>query len=519
MNYQLKGHILWVDDEIHHLKPHILFLESKGYKVSTATNGNDADVLNKNNRYDLILLDQTMPGIDGMETLQKIKIQRISIPVIMITKSEDEWLMDEAISQQVNQFLIKPVSPNQIYIACKQILEKNKIIEDRTTSDYLKDFQKINDDLDNIISTDDWWDLYIRLVQWQLKFDEYGDSGLSNILDEQIESCNKAFSYFIENNYEGLTRKTDNSLLSPGIFQNYLLPLINNNQKVCMIVIDCMRCDQFLSVLPYLESLFNIELSYHISLLPSATPYSRNAIFSGLYPDELIKKYPNQKELFINHADGLNKYEHKFLLDQLDRHDVSNKRVHYHKIWAIEEGKKFRKKINDYLEKDVLALVVNFVDMLAHDSSKMDVLKEIVPDESGYRLAVKSWIENSWFSDVIKILSQSDFHVIITSDHGSIRVNKDIMVSADRDASSGVRYKYGRNLNTNNKNAFVMNQPERYKLPVLGPQFNYLIAKNDAYFLYPNDANRYKNKLQNSFQHGGISMEELLVPVLVMKGY
>ena len=181
MNYQLKGHILWVDDEIHHLKPHILFLESKGYKVSTATNGNDADVLNKNNRYDLILLDQTMPGIDGMETLQKIKIQRISIPVIMITKSEDEWLMDEAISQQVNQFLIKPVSPNQIYIACKQILEKNKIIEDRTTSDYLKDFQKINDDLDNIISTDDWWDLYIRLVQWQLKFDEYGDLSLIHI--------------------------------------------------------------------------------------------------------------------------------------------------------------------------------------------------------------------------------------------------------------------------------------------------------------------------------------------------
>jgi CheY-like chemotaxis protein len=129
MNYQVKGHILWVDDEIHHLKPHILFLESKGYRVSTATNGNDADVLNKNNRYDLILLDQTVPGIDGMETLQKIKIQRRSIPVIRITKSEDEWLMDEAISKQVNQFLIKPVSPNQIYIACKQILEKNKIID------------------------------------------------------------------------------------------------------------------------------------------------------------------------------------------------------------------------------------------------------------------------------------------------------------------------------------------------------------------------------------------------------
>ena len=513
-----KSHILWIDDEIHHLKPHILFLESKGYKVSTATNGSDADILNQNNRYDLILLDQTMPGLDGIDTLKKIKVSRISIPVIMITKSEDEWLMDEAISQQINQFLIKPVSPNQIFIACKQILEKNRIIEDRTTSDYLKDFQKINDDLNNMISTNDWWELYIRLVNWQLKFEDHGDTGLNNILLDQMQSCNKEFSSFIENNYEDLSKENNNSILSPGVFRKHVLPLIKDKNKVCMIVIDCMRFDQLLSVFPYLESLFNIELSFHLSLLPSATPYSRNAIFSGLYPDELIKKYPNQKELFIKHENGLNKYEDKFLLDQLNRHNISNKRVHYHKIWAIEEGIRFSKKINDYLEKDFLALVVNFVDMLAHDSSKMDVLKEIVPNEFGYRQTVKSWFENSWFNDIIKSLSKSDFHVVITSDHGSVRVKKGIMVSADRDASSGVRYKYGRNLNTKNKNAFVIDRPEKYRLPILGPQFNYLIAKNDAYFLYPNDANKYKNKLKNSFQHGGISMEELLVPVLTMKG-
>ena len=514
-----KGHILWIDDEIHHLKPHILFLESKGYKVSVATNGNDADILNQNNRYDLILLDQTMPGLDGIDTLKKLKKSRISIPVIMITKSEDEWLMDEAISQQINQFLIKPVSPNQIFSACKQILEKNRIIEDRTTSDYLKDFQRINDDLQNIVTTNDWWELYVRLVNWQLKFEGHDDTGLDNILFEQMQSCNKEFSRFIENNYEDLLKENNNSILSPGVFKNHILPLMNDKNKVCMIVVDCMRFDQLLSVFPYLESLFNIELSYHLSLLPSATPYSRNAIFSGLYPDELIKKYPKQKELLINHESGLNKYENEFLLDLLDRYNINNKRVHYHKIWAIEEGKRFSKKINNFLEKDFLALVVNFVDMLAHDSSKMDVLKEIVPDESGYRLAVKSWFENSWFNDVIKALSKSDFHVVITSDHGSVRVNKDIMVSADRDASSGVRYKYGRNLNTKNKNAFVIKQPEKYRLPILGPQFNYLIAKDDAYFLYPNDANKYKNKLKNSFQHGGISMEELLVPILTMKGH
>ncbi len=519
MQMKSNGHILWIDDEIHHLKPHILYLEKKGYSVSTATNGHDAAILNENNKYDLILLDQTMPGIDGIDTLKKLKKQRLTMPIVMVTKSEDEWLMDEAISNQVNQFLIKPVSPNQILIACKQILEKNKIIEDRTSADYLKDFQKINDDLNDIESCDDWWNLYLRLVEWELKFDQHKDSGLNNILYEQIQSCNKVFSNFIEKNYKGLIKKDNKSILSPSVFRNHALPKIKENQKVCIIIVDCMRCDQFLSVIPYLESLFNIELTYHMSLIPSATPYSRNAIFSGLYPDELIERYPNQKKLFQNNESSLNKYENIFLLDQIKRYNISDKRVHYHKIWAIEEGNRFRKKINDYLRKDILALVVNFVDMLAHDSSKMDVLKEIVPNEAGYRLAVKSWFENSWFNDVLKALSKSEFQIIITSDHGSIRVNKDIMVSADRDASSGIRYKYGRNLNTKNKNALVIKNPEKYRLPILGPQFNYLIAKDHAYFVYPNDANKYKSKLQNSFQHGGISMEEILVPVLKMNGF
>ena len=516
---KLNGHILWVDDEIHHLKPHILFLETKGYAVSTATNGNDAEILNKENKYDLILLDQTMPGIDGIDTLKKLKKHRLTIPIIMITKSEDEWLMNEAISNQVNQFLIKPVSPNQILIACKQILEKTKIIEDRTSADYLKDFQRINDEINNVESCDDWWRLYLRLVKWDLKFAQHQDSGLQNILIEQIQSCNKAFSNFIEINYENLIKKDNNSILSPSVFRNHALPKIKEGQKVCIIIVDCMRCDQFLSVIPYLESLFNIELTYHMSLIPTATPFSRNAIFSGLYPDELIKRYPNQKKLFLKGESSLNKYENVFLLDQLKRYNLSEKRVHYHKIWAIEEGNRFRKKINNYLNKDIMALVVNFVDMLAHDSSKMDVLKEIVPNEAGYRLAVKSWFENSWFNDILKALSNSEYQIIVTSDHGSIRVNKDIMVSADRDASSGIRYKYGRNLNTKNKNALVVKNPEKYRLPILGPQFNYLIAKDDAYFVYPNDINKYKSKLQNSFQHGGISMEEILVPVLKMKGF
>ena len=513
-----KGHIIWVDDEVHHLKPHIMFLESKGYKVSSVSNGTDADSLNKKNRYDLVLLDQNMPGLDGIETLKKIKSHRASIPVVMITKSEDEWLMDEAISQQIQQFLIKPVSPNQVYIACKQILEKKRLIQDKTSADYLQDFRMINQDIDFISSPDAWWTLYLKLVKWQIKFEEHADLNLQNILADQMKTCNQLFTRYIEENYEHLIKDKTQSLFSPTIFEKHAKPILEKKNKVCIIIIDCMRCDQFLSIYSHLESLFNIDISYHLSLLPSATPYSRNAIFSGLYPDELIKHYSKQRDLFLNSSQGLNKYENELLIDQLSRLKMEDKKVHYHKIWALEEGKRFSKKIKNFLDKDVLALVVNFVDMLAHDSSKMEVLKEIIPDELAYRNTVKSWVKNSWFNDVLKQLSESNFEVIITSDHGSVKVNREVMVSADKDASSGVRYKYGRNLNTRNKNVIKIDEPQKYRLPAFGPQFNYLIAKNDSYFLYPNDANKYKNKLLDSFQHGGVSMEEMLVPVIKMKG-
>ena len=509
--------ILWVDDEIHHLKPHILFLNKKGYNITTATNGNDAEVLNDNNRYDLVLLDQTMPGIDGIETLDRIKNRRKSLPVIMITKSEDEWLMDEAISGRVVQFLIKPISPSQIFIACKQVLEKNDIIENKAISDYLKDFQLIENELGSLSTLDDWWMLYLRLINWQINFDDYKDFELRHILIDQILTCNKRFSDFIEDNYLDII-KNKNNTLSTDVVKENVIPRLKINEKVCLIVIDCMRADQFISVIPYLESLFNVKISYHLSLLPSATAYSRNAIFSGLFPDELIDNYPEQKVLFLDGENSLNKFEAQYLKDQLDRNNIKNKNLSYHKIWSIDQGKKIKAKINDYLKLDVLAMVVNFVDMLAHDSSKTEVLKEMIPDEFGYRIAVKSWIENSWFADVLRILSNSSFKIIITSDHGSIRVGKDILVSADRDASSGVRYKYGRNLNSKSKNVISIKNPSKYRLPILGPQSSYLIAKSDGYFVYPNDVHIYKNKLQNSFQHGGISMEEMLVPIITMNG-
>ena len=512
-----RGHILWVDDEVEHLKPHILFLEEKGYTLSKATNGQDAVVMSKSNQFDLILLDHSMPGMDGIETLSELKKHRSSQLIIMITKTEDEWLMDEAISGQVEQFLIKPVNPSQIFMACKQALEKKKITQEKATSEYLKQFQEIEMTMQETLFVDDWWNLYDRLVDWQIKFDTYKDTGLGNILEEQINTCNREFTHFIESNYSAWIHMEDRPMLTKDIVPQYVVPRLKDHEKVCLLVVDCMRYDHFKTMMPLLEPLFNIELEYCLSLLPTATPYSRNAIFSGMFPDEMISKYPRQASDMKEDAPSLNQYEKQFLIDQLKVHHLKDTSVHYHKIWAVEEGNKFQSRIKEYASQDLIALVVNFVDILAHKSSQMDVLKEIVPDEIGYRAAVKNWLEQSWLLKVLKYYSEMGVTVIMTSDHGSIRVQNDVMVSADRTASSGVRYKYGRNINTNPKNALVIKDPKDYRLPEFGPQPSYVIAKNDNYFIYPNEAHKYQGKFNNSFQHGGISMEEMIVPLAIMK--
>ena len=333
-----RGHILWIDDEIHHLKPHILFLEDKGYLLSQAANGQDGIALSEQNNYDLILLDQSMPGLDGLETLAELKKNRSSLPVIMITKTEDEWLMDEAITGQVEQFLIKPVNPSQIFMACKQTLEKIQLHEQKATSDYLKEFQEIEAQLSNELNVDDWWRLYDRLTDWQIKFDHYNDTGLGSILKEQIQTCNREFVNFIESNYESWMQSNNRPTLSVDIVPKYVKPILDKGEKVCLLVVDCMRHDHFKSMMALLEPFFNIKLDYKLSLLPTATPYSRNAIFCGLFPDDMVKKYPKQGDDMKNDSTSLNQHEKQFLIDQLKKMDLGDKRVHYHKIWAVEEG-------------------------------------------------------------------------------------------------------------------------------------------------------------------------------------
>lgn len=513
---QLRGNILWVDDEIDHLKPHILYLEDKGYKLATVTNGSDAIEMVKTHRFDLILLDQFMPGMDGLETVRRIKEVRETIPIILITKSEEEWLMDEAISEKISQFLIKPVKPTQIFIAAKNLLETPKILEDHVTAGYLREFQEIEARLQTPMTAEDWWELYNRLIHWQIEFDHHKDTGLGNILGEQIQTCNREFTHFFLKAFPGWLQSEERPPLTVDIVPATVLPKLKQDQKVCLIVVDSLRQDHLMSILPDIRQYFEIEVAGAFSLLPTATPFSRNSIFSGFYPDEILDRYPEQREAMETHAQSLNQLEEKMLFDQLRRAGLGSKSMHHHKIWHVDEGTKFAQRVTEYLEVDLLSIVINFVDILAHRRSESDVLKEMLPDDSGYRSAVRTWFRHSWFFDVLRELSRSNFKVIITSDHGSIRVNRGVIVGADKDTSSGVRYKYGRNLNCNSRHALVIKNPRKYRLPEFGPQTSYLIAKDDVFFLYPTQQHRFESIYKGSFQHGGISMEEIMVPLVTL---
>lgn len=506
-----------MDDEIDHLKPHILALEEKGYEIHTATNGRDGIALAEEEPFHLALIDQFMSGMDGMETLRELKEVSPALPVIMITKSEEEWLMDEAISEQIEQFLIKPVNPSQVFMACKQVLEKTKIQEEKAASGYLQDFQEIESKLSANLKFEDWWDIHNRLAQWQLNFDEHQDTGLRNILSEQIHSCNRAFVQFIENNYSEWVTSEIRPPMVVDTVQELVVPKLKENNKVCLLVVDCMRHDHLMTLVPELRKLFDIKIEPSLALLPSATPYSRNAIFSGLFPDKFCQKYPQQEEA-LKMEKGVNSLEEQFLSDQLNRHQVSGINTHYHKIWKVSEGNRFQSRVSEYLDVDLMALVVNFIDILAHARSESDVLQEMVPDESGYRRSVNIWFQNSWLLKVLKSLKEAGFSIVMTSDHGSIRVGKGVLVGADRETSTGIRYKMGRNLNCNERHALIIRRPAEYRLPELVHQTNYLIAKDDAYFLYPNQQHKYEYKLKDSFQHGGISMDELLVPLVTLEG-
>ncbi len=515
--------LLWVDDEIELLKSHIIFLSEKGYEVDTASNGEDAISSVKGKNYDLILLDEMMAGMGGLETLSQIKTIDPNMPVVMITKSEEESLMDEAIGGKISDYLTKPVNPSQVLLVCKKILEGKKITGKYAAKDYLQDFNQISQALMGKLDYAEWIEIYLKIVNWDLELDQHPEMGLKQTLFDQRKEANKEFSKFVEKNYTQWISSPgdiDTPTLTTEITDKYVLNhLADENITVFYFVIDCLRLDQWLVMERSLVDLFNIEKDYYYSILPTATPYARNSLFSGLFPGEIEKFYPELWQGKEDDERSMNKYEKELLQLLLDRKKIKLKKdLKYIKIIDPDVGRNFEQNIISYQELNFMAIVVNFLDMIAHGRSDSDLLKEIAPEEAAYRSLTNSWFTHSSLLGTFRsIAKMKNVKIIVTTDHGSIRCLRGAKVLGDREASSNLRFKYGRNLKVDNKHAIYIKSPQDYKLPKRGVTINYIISKEDYYFVYPTDYHKYLSHYKDTFQHGGISMEEMILPVITME--
>jgi len=515
--------ILWVDDEIELLRSHIIFLSEKGYAVDTVTNGTDAISAVKEKSFDLIFLDEMMAGMGGLETLGKIKDIDANIPVVMVTKSEEETLMNEAIGGKISDYLTKPVNPSQVLLVCKKILEGKQISEQQATKDYLQDFNQITRSLTLGMDFSEWIDIYMKLVNWSIELDKHPDIGLEESLYDQFKEANKEFSKFVERNYrEWIANENDpyTPILSTGVTEKFVLNHIKDDSKsVFYFVIDCLRLDQWLVMEKHLIDLFKIKKDYYFSILPTATPYARNSLFSGLHPAEIEKHYPKLWMSGNDDENSLNKYEKELFQLLIDRKKLKlRNELKYIKIIDPEVGRTFEQNIHSYKNTHLTAVVVNFLDMIAHGRSDSDLLKEIARDEPAYRSLTNSWFTHSSLLSTFKELAKlKNVKIVVTTDHGSIRCLRGAKVLGDREASTNLRFKYGRNLKVDDKHAIYIKNPDEYKLPRRGVTINYIIAKEDYYFVYPTDYHKYLTYYKDTFQHGGISMEEMILPIITME--
>ncbi len=517
---ETRGKILWVDDEIDLLRSHIRFLTEKGYAVDTATNGEDAIAMVKQTGFDLVFLDEMMAGMGGLRTLAEIKDMRPSLPVVMITKNEEESLMEEAIGVKISDYLIKPVNPSQVLMACKKFLEGRKITGAAVSKDYIQEFNQISVALMNDMDHTQWVDIYTRLVSWSLELDDHPELGLKQTMLDQFRECNLAFGKYVERNYRDWLERSDNRpVLSPEVVDRYLIPELGNDKSVIFFVIDCLRLDQWLMMEGLLRDYFDISKEFYFSILPTATPYSRNAIFSGSYPSDVELRHPELWEKSEDDESSRNRYERQFLDKLLERRKIIVKpEPKYVKILDAEFGRSIEGNINSYAQTKLTSIVVNFVDMLAHGRSDSSLLKEIAPDESAYRSLTRSWFVHSSLFGMLRTLAKNkNVTVVLTTDHGSIRSLRGSKVLGDREASTNLRYKYGRNLKCEDKAAIFVKNPADFRLPKRGVAGNYIIAKEDFYFVYPTDYHKYLNQYRDSFQHGGVSMEEMILPVVKLE--
>lgn len=508
--------ILWADDEIELLKPHILLLEERGYRVTPVTNGTDAVACAARERFDAVLLDETMPGLGGLATLEAIKEQNPALPIVLVTKNEAETLMDEAIGRRIDDFLLKPVRPAQIFLALKRLLESDRLQESRRARDYVAELARLRSESAGGLDWRGWVDLYGRSAQWDVELDQVDDVGLKQAQADQRRELNVEFSQMVEASYASWARGDGAPPLSTDVIARWVAPAIREGRRVTLIVIDCMRLDQWLTVDPLLRPFFDINLEHHVSILPTATPYSRNAIFSGLFPEEIGRQHPEYWQEGPGDERSKNRYERQLLDLQLARLELGAKPAKYLKVYNAEEANNVRRNIATLRDTQFVAIVFNFLDMLAHGRSESDLLKELAPDESAFRSVMRSWFLHSALFEVLKWLAKQDGIVIVTTDHGAVLSRRSALVYGNRETSTNLRFKFGTNLSCEARQAIHVKDPARFRLPVDGSHKTYIIAKEDFYFVYPTRFHEYENKYRGSFQHGGISLEEMILPVAVL---
>lgn len=512
----MNASILWADDEIEQLRPHILFLEKKGFKVTPVTNGEDAVTLVNKKRFDLVFLDEQMPGMDGLTALGKIKQGFPNLPVVMITKSEEESIMEDAIGSKISDYLIKPVNPNQILLTIKRLLERKRLRNEKSAQTYLQSFQSISAQIDSNPDWKQWISIYTQLTSWEIEL-QNGDEGLLQVLQDQFQRANSEFGKFIQREYRYWLDQSlpDRPVLSPDIVEQYILPQIDDVDSTFLFIIDCMRYDQWVMFEEFLTDLYNIETEFYYSILPTATPYCRNAIFAGLYPSEIEQRFPDKWVNSTGDESSLNQYESEFLEDLIKRKNLSFT-PRYEKVLQQEAGKRIADRIQDFTQNKLNAFVFNFVDTLVHSRSDSEVLKEIAPDVPGFRSLAKTWFAYSNLLQIFRELANKNVRIVVTTDHGSVRALRDTKVLGDRNTSTSLRYKFGRMLKCDSNAAIIADDPEAYKLPKVKNHTNYIFAMEDYYFVYPTNYHRYQNKYKDTFQHGGASMEEMILPVSVL---
>lgn len=507
--------VLWADDEIDLLKPHILFLENKGYKVIPVVSGDDALAVLAKEQIDIILLDENMPGLTGIETLKRIKSINSNIPVVMITKSEEEHIMEDAIGSNIADYLIKPVNPNQILICLKKNTENIKIISEKKSIDYQMAFRNLAMKMSNRLSIQEWEELYKELIYWELELDNVDDDGISEILAQQKEEANTQFTRFITKNYQQWISGKDEErpIFSHTILKERVFPQLSNNSSIFLFVIDNLRYDQWKIIQPYIHNYYYINKEeIYYSILPTATHYARNALFSGLLPSEIEKKYP-QWWHNENDEEAKNQYEQELLGEYLKRHG-KNIKYSFYKVLNLDFGKKVFEAFHQLLNYPLNVIVFNFMDMLSHARTDDKLIQELAQDERSYRKVTATWFENSLMLEMIKYLSAKKIPIFITTDHGAIKINNPIKIIGERNINSNLRYKVGKNMDYPEKEVYEVKDPSSIYLPKESITSRFVFTTKNDFFAYPNNFNHYVNYYKNTFQHGGISMEEMLIPCI-----